>query len=351
MSVSGETLARSGAGLPAGSSPFARIAVACLAIALVAAVFGLIAWIAGLNAVAPPVAPKNPFGTGLREAAPAASGIGGYILSVQSEFYRTLTGALRAMKQDGAAPWTIIAVGFLYGVFHAAGPGHGKVVIAGYLVSSERTLVKGLALSLAAALMQALVAVTLVTVLALVLKATAASINATGTIVELASFAAVAAFGAVLLWRKAGHFVALRAMTGNAAPHTDACGPDCGHSHVPAPDRINRAGSWRETAGIVIAAGIRPCSGAIIVLVFALSQGLFATGIAAVLAMALGTAITTGALAALAVFAKGLALRVAGGRGTAGTLAIACLEVLAAACVLVLGLTLLAGIWTNGGAS
>jgi ABC-type nickel/cobalt efflux system permease component RcnA len=102
---------------------------------------------------------------------------------------------------------------------------------------------------------------------------------------------------------------------------------------------------------VVLAAGIRPCAGAIVVLVFALSQGLFAAGMAATVAMALGTALTTGAIAALAVFAKALALRVAGGRGAGGALAMAGVELLAAAFVLVLGLTLLFGLWTSGATS
>jgi ABC-type nickel/cobalt efflux system permease component RcnA len=88
-----------------------------------------------------------------------------------------------------------------------------------------------------------------------------------------------------------------------------------------------------------------------VVLVFALSQGLFAAGIAATFAMALGTALTTGAIAAVAVFAKASALRVAGGRGLSGAVAIAGFELLAAAFVLVLGLSLLFGMWTSATAS
>jgi ABC-type nickel/cobalt efflux system permease component RcnA len=104
-------------------------------------------------------------------------------------------------------------------------------------------------------------------------------------------------------------------------------------------------------AGVVLAAGIRPCAGALVVLVFALSQGLFAAGIAATLAMALGTALTTGALAALAVFFKEAALKVAGGRGAGGALLAAGLELLAAAFILALGLALLAGLWSGAGGS
>ena len=71
-------------------------------------------------------------------------------------------------------------------------------------------------------------------------------------------------------------------------------------------------GGWREQLGVVLAVGLRPCSGALIVLVFALSQGLLAAGIVAVLLMGLGTAITVATLATIAVGAKGLARRIGG---------------------------------------
>src|SRR3954469_6938071 len=108
----------------------------------------------------------------------------------------------------------------------------------------------------------------------------------------------------------------------------------CDHVHLPSPAALEGIGNWREMAGIAVAAGIRPCAGALVVLVFALSQGLFAAGVAATLAMALGTALTTGAVAALAVFAKSAALRLVGGRRAGGTAVIAGLELLAAAFVL-----------------
>jgi nickel/cobalt exporter len=62
--------------------------------------------------------------------------------------------------------------------------------------------------------------------------------------------------------------------------------------------------------------------------------------------MALGTALTTGLIAAVAVFAKHLALRLAGGRGATGAVLVAGLELLAAAFVAVLGISLLLGLWT-----
>jgi nickel/cobalt exporter len=98
---------------------------------------------------------------------------------------------------------------------------------------------------------------------------------------------------------------------------------------------------------VIAAAGMRPCTGAIIVLVFALSQGLLPAGIAATFAMALGTALTTGSIATIAVFAKRLALRTAGGRGAAVEIILGFAELLAAAFVLVLGIGLLFGWWSS----
>jgi ABC-type nickel/cobalt efflux system permease component RcnA len=253
-----------------------------------------------------------------------------------------------------------MAIGFAYGAFHAAGPGHGKAVIAAYLVSSERALAKGLAMSLAAALVQALVAIGIVIVVAALFHATAASMGRVANTVEIVSFAAVALLGTVLVWRKAGKLVAAahareRASAhghghghGHDHAHAHVCDDGCGHAHMPTPQEVDSIGGWREAAGVVLAAGIRPCSGAIILLVFALSQGLLSAGVAATLAMALGTALTTGLIAALAVFARALATRIALGRGGYAALVVGALELVAAAFVLVLGVSLLAGLWTSG---
>jgi len=197
-------------------------------------------------------------------------------------------------------------------------------------------------LSLAAALVQALVAIGIVFIVSLVLRATASTMNRLAMNVELASFIAVTLLGAAITWRKAGKVLGVMALARN--PHASVQ-EDCDHVHMPPPEVLSRMTRWRDMAGVAIAAGIRPCAGALIVLVFALSQGLFAAGIAATFAMALGTALTTSAIAALAVFFKTMALRVAGGRGASGAIAIAGLELLASAFVLVLGASLLYGLW------
>src|SRR5881397_2476160 len=116
---------------------------------------------------------QNPFGGPRPPAEPQVGGIIGWILAKQSEFYREMSATIRAAKSDGSAVWTLLAISFAYGVFHAAGPGHGKAVIASYLVANEETARRGVVLSFASALLQALVAVGIVAVGAWLLNATA----------------------------------------------------------------------------------------------------------------------------------------------------------------------------------
>ena len=116
---------------------------------------------------------QNPFGGAAAAAEPQVGGIIGWILAKQSEFYREMSATIRAAKSDGSAVWTLLGISFAYGIFHAAGPGHGKAVISSYLVANEETARRGIVLSFASALLQALVAVALVAVLAWLLYSTA----------------------------------------------------------------------------------------------------------------------------------------------------------------------------------
>src|SRR3712207_4806917 len=112
----------------------------------------------------PALAQNNPFGAprNAPPPAPAPQGFVGWLLAKQSEFYRGLSAAIRAAKADGSAVWTLFALSFAYGVFHAAGPGHGKAVISSYVVANGETWRRGVALSFASAILQAIVAVAIV---------------------------------------------------------------------------------------------------------------------------------------------------------------------------------------------
>lgn len=320
-----------------------RLLIAGVALAVVAVAVGLLLHGLALLYPPPPPPPRNPFGGALpREALPSTSGLFGVILAWQSSFYRELTAALKAIADRPASLVGLLGLAFGYGVFHAAGPGHGKAVISAYIVADDRSLRRGIGLSFAAALLQALVAIALVTVFTIALRTTAATLRSATDVIEQASFALVACVGLYVLWRKAG---ALQALERGGAAH-DAT---CDHVHLPGPEVVARLGSWRELAGVVFAAGLRPCAGALIILVFAALQGLLWAGVAAAFAMALGTALTTSALAAFAVFCKFAALKWAGGGSLRGARLLAGLEVLAAAFVAVVGVLLLVGLWGGAG--
>src|ERR1700738_2019090 len=150
---------------------------------------------------------QNPFGGPRPTPDSQAGGIVGWLLTKQSEFYREISSTIRAAKSDGAAVWTLLAISFAYGIFHAAGPGHGKAVISSYLVANQETARRGIALSFASALMQSLVAVVIVGICAWLLNATARTMCGAEKVIEIASYALIAAFGARLVWTKGGGFL------------------------------------------------------------------------------------------------------------------------------------------------
>jgi ABC-type nickel/cobalt efflux system permease component RcnA len=321
----------------------------------------LLAFAVIADAALHPMLAQTPFGA--PRAAPDAQlgGIVGWLLAKQSEFYREMSSTIRAAKSDGSAVWTLLAISFAYGIFHAAGPGHGKAVISSYLVANEETARRGIALSFASALMQALVAVVIVGISAWLLNATAKTMCGAERTIEIASYALIAAFGARLVWIKGGGFFralqARRPMPAMAHAHhhhdhghhhhdhhhDHVHDEHCGHSHGPTPSELAGPGGWRRGLGAIFAVGIRPCSGAILVLVFALAQGLFWAGVAATFVMGLGTAITVATIAVIAVSAKDLARRLSAGRDGGGALVMRGLEFGAAGLVLLLGVGLLAG--------
>jgi nickel/cobalt exporter len=326
----------------------------------------------------------QPFGLS-RNAPPEVGGLAGYILAKQAEFYRMLSGTIRAAKADGSAAYTLLGISFLYGIFHAAGPGHGKAVISSYLVANDETWKRGVALSFASAVLQALVAVLIVAVAAVLLGATAKVMGDTVRFIETASYLFIIAIGARLLWVKGRAFLHLLGPQhrqahhhhghdhahkhpahdhhhdhthhhhdhghdhhrhGHAHDHSHDHGEEAsawGHAHAPEPKELAGPGGWRRGLSAVVAVGLRPCSGAIIVLVFALAQGLFWIGVASTFVMGLGTAITVATIATLAVAARGFAGRLARAKPGAGMILLRGVETGAAVLILLFGVLLLTG--------
>jgi len=259
-----------------------------------------------------------------------------YVQRMQASLQRDLTRAVREMKSaDSSGPFFFLALlSFLYGIFHAAGPGHGKVVISSYLLAHESRVKRGIQLAFLSSTAQAFSAVALVGLFALLLDFS--RLETTGQVrwLEIASYALIVGIGGWML------YATLR-------------GKRCGHDHGPGHDHgsvnegADRPGRLRlgHMAALVMAVGIRPCSGAIIVLLFTLAQGMFLAGVGATFAMAVGTAITVSALALFTVLSRKAAMRVAGGNsvwagrinkglGIAGSLAVLLFGVLLLAAAL-----------------
>ena len=294
-------------------------------------------------------APKSPFSLGVDEGAVGHVGrVGLWLLQEQARFYQALRQAVDAAQTSPSATFWLAAVAFGYGVFHAAGPGHGKAVIASYMLANEKALRRGLVLSALAALLQALVAIAIVGVAAVLLGVTAQKMAAATHGIEILAFFCIAALGAWLVWRKSAALLAAwRAPRLAVASRFQCVDPDhavgCAHCVAPDPATLGDDFSWRKSLVTVVAAGSRPCSGALLVLVFAAARGAFSTGVWAAFAMAAGTALTTGARAASAVLAKGAMTKVLGAQTRRAEIFARLLEVAAAGVVLFLGLSLLVG--------
>ncbi|MGB3337933.1 MAG: DUF1007 family protein [Devosia sp.] len=282
------------------------------------------------------------------------TGFLGWLQDQQRSFYGAMTDSLDALRTDWTAFWVLGGLSFLYGVFHAAGPGHGKVVISSYVLANETQLRRGVLLSVLSAMLQSVVAVVFVLIAAGLLGMTSIAMGDAANWIGIASYGLVFVLGLWLVARKIfgwghGHHEDLAHKAhehlhahDDHEHHHHEHGHDHGHGehmHVVTPQAAS--GSLREQLSVVLAVGLRPCSGALVVLVFALSQGLLPAGIAAVFLMGAGTAITVAALATVAVTAKGLARRIGGVDNPVTTAVVWWVELLGAVAVLAFGVLLL----------
>lgn len=275
-----------------------------------------------------------------------------WVFTQQRDFHRRLTGYLRTMKQTGdmTLVWSLIIASFLYGVFHAAGPGHGKVVMTSYLMTHRQTLKRGVILAVAAAFCQGLVAILIVYGLIGLAGWLPRDSQAAVSWSERASFALVAALGAALLFRALRSLLGrVRATSpahhdhddhGHGHAHMDD-GACCRHSHVPSATQVADVRDFRTAFLVVLSIGIRPCTGAVIVLVFANVAAMPWAGVGAVLAMSAGTALAVASLAALAVGARRLAQRYGRADSRYAGLAADAAAAVGGALILAIGLSLL----------
>ncbi|RXJ73940.1 hypothetical protein CS022_06575 [Veronia nyctiphanis] len=256
------------------------------------------------------------------------------IIEWQKTLHIMLANHISAVSEN---PWkfggALIGLSFAYGVFHAVGPGHGKAVIVTYLGTNKESLWKGISISLAAAIMQSFVAIALVSGLARVLKFRMAEVHNYGNDVALASYILVILLGVMLvitaisrlvkLWRGERQQHSVRAgehshdhshghdsthhhqhhhdhkHDDHAHNHAHDAGCGCSHTHVPEENQ-----SIWQTLVVIFSMGFRPCSGAIVVLIYAHLVGVYFYGVGATLMMGLGTGLSVSLLAVATLYAR-----------------------------------------------
>ena len=236
--------------------------------------------------------------------------LAGWAALEQREFQNRIARSLRALRGgDAGAMAVMIGACFAYGFFHAIGPGHGKVLLGGYGMGRSVPALRLSMIGLAASLGQALTAIVLVYAGILIFAATRSSmVQWTEDIMAPVSYGAIAAIGLWLVWRGARKLsgLRLRPAAHDHGHHHDhhhhhhhhhdhdhgACA-DCGHRHGPTLEEVAKATTWRETAALIAGIAIRPCTGALFVLIITWQMGIPLMGIAGAIAMALGTAAVT----------------------------------------------------------
>ncbi|WP_312414181.1 nickel/cobalt transporter [Pseudescherichia sp.] len=214
-----------------------------------------------------------------------------WCLSAQITLHRYLVMYLLQLNnhQYSGGLWLLTGA-FLYGVLHAIGPGHGKFIVATYLSTNQESQLATRVVPFLGSLMQGVSAILFVFILAVGFNLAAGDLSESRWYVEKISALMIGGFGAYVIYRALKSFRPRRLRIASLTPvghqHAPDCG--CGHHGVGAATQ----GDWKTRLGVILAIGARPCSGAIMILLFSNALGIVSWGIAAVMTMSLGTALS-----------------------------------------------------------
>lgn len=256
------------------------------------------------------------------------------VMEWQKVFNTELSGSLNALSDhQNKAGLTLVFISFLYGVFHAVGPGHGKFILTSYLSLEKTRLNQAMKITFASALVQGLVAVSLVTVIVVIFTLSRQYFNLTLKWVERGSFTIMILLG--LYWcyqvfkqMKKASKPKIKSIRFSQQPmlqkipqkrplvqhthhvHDEHCG--CGHKHLPTSNEMQKAKDWKTQLMLILSIGVRPCSGAILVLFLSYTLDLYFWGVISALVMAIGTGFTLSLFAYLVIVARNKAVTVSG---------------------------------------
>ncbi|MCD9543539.1 hypothetical protein GLP24_01510 [Photobacterium carnosum] len=259
----------------------------------------------------------------------------------QRDINGQLSDLLYDAQQNITAAYSLVGLSFLYGIFHSLGPGHGKMIVTTYLATNPAKIKASLIMTVVSAFVQAVVAITLVSILLVFFKSSMRQVNDAADQFISYSFMAMLLLGVIVIYRSLKQVWQLRTAPLHHHDHGDNCG--CGHKHFANADEINQATSLREYIVIIFSIGIRPCTGAILVLLFANMVGLYWLGVISAILMAIGTALTTSAIALLTLSGKKIVSRYLATNDRQRTMTSIILKLFGGVLLVLLGLLLLNG--------
>jgi len=212
-----------------------------------------------------------------------------------------------------SAGFSLVLLSFIYGILHSLGPGHGKLIVSTYVATHPTKIKISLMLTMLSALLQAVVAIILVSALLALFNSSMREVNGEANRLVSLSFYTVLILGALIIWRNGVSIIkslffrkpplkikSIKPLGSKMeAPKVEACG--CGHVHFADPDTINNASSFKEYLAIILSVGLRPCTGAVMVLLFANMVDIYWLGVVSAFMMSIGTALTTSVIAIMTI--------------------------------------------------
>ena len=220
-----------------------------------------------------------------------------------------------------------LAVAFAYGAVHAFGPGHGKFVVVSYFLGREARVMRGVVMAVQIAIVHVIAAVVIVWLADLVLRGGFGLGLSDVPGVRAASFLIIVGIGLYMLYRAVR--ASLRARSGGAHGHGHSHDHSHGHSpphHHSHPHHHDHGhhhghshGAKAEGGILALAAGMVPCPGAVLIMLYAVANDMIVPGSLLVAAMSLGIGSSICVLGVGAILTRQAAMRVMERSGGGGT--------------------------------
>lgn len=238
-----------------------------------------------------------------------------WCLATQITLHRYLVMYLLQLNnhQYSGGLWLLTGA-FFYGVLHAIGPGHGKFIVTTYLSTNKESQLAARVVPFLGSLMQGVSAILFVFILAVGFNLASGDLSASRWYVEKISAVLIGAFGVFMIYQTLKSLRPRSVSIYSVKPlhqHDERC--SCGHHGVNADVE---KGDWKTRLGVILAIGARPCSGAIMILMFSNALGIVTWGMAAVMTMSLGTALSIMGLSLAVRYARERTVAFFGGGST-----------------------------------